>query len=469
MVRVRFAPSPTGKLHLGSARTAIFNWLYARHTGGKFILRIEDTDLSRSDNSYTESIIKDMRWMGLEYDEYYTQSGRFAVYREYTNRLLDENRAYYCICEREDIAARYSLKETAGEALKYDAFCRGRTVKPSGSYVIRLNIGEERKITFKDSIKGKITVNTGELDDFVIQKSDGTPTYNFAVVIDDALMAISHIIRGEDHITNTAKQIILYELLGFQLPIFAHLPLVMDKDRTPLSKRKGSINIESYRASGILPEALLNAIARLGWSHGNDEILSVDQMIDFFDIDRINKSAAVYDEEKMIWVNGKHMKSLSDSILKKHFEEFLEEAHLDKTGKMKNSDWLISAIGILKGRHTSLNSLFQEIRFFAEAETAEKFQIEDNAAGQLDSLLKNPDLMKSYSEARNIILSIQDFQNLSGLEHDLREISERNSVKFGDLIQVLRIIITGRTSSPDILSVIKLTGENVRERLNLSL
>ncbi len=461
MFRVRFAPSPTGKLHLGSTRTAVFNWLYARHTGGKFVLRIEDTDLKRSDEKYTVSILKDMKWLGMNYDELYKQSERFDIYNNYIEKLLSEGKAYYCSCGREEIAARYRLKGITEEAIKYDGFCRDKDIKPQKDCVVRLNIGEERYISFKDSVKGKITVNTKELDDFVIFKSDRTPTYNLAVVIDDALMQITHIIRGEDHITNTFKQLILYEILGFPFPVFAHLPLVMDKDKSPLSKRKGSINIEYYRSLGILPEALLNCIARLGWSHGNDEVLTVEQLIEYFDIDKLNKSNAVYDEEKMIWVNGKHIKIIDIEKLYYHFEEFLQEAGLEKKGKMLDKEWILKAVEILKGRHSLLKNLYEEIVLYSMPDYA----IEEKAGEILSQLLENKDIESAYKELRNHIISISNFDKTEGLEEKIRLISQNHSVKFGELMQVLRIKLTGKMSSPDTISVIRLLGEETKKRV----
>lgn len=460
MATVRFAPSPTGKLHLGSARTAVFNWLYARHTKGKMILRIEDTDLSRSEDAYTDSIIRDMKWMGMDYDEFFKQSDRFDIYRSKADELLKAGKAYYCTCTREELTARNS--ESGTEALKYDGHCRGRREKPEGTSVLRVDIGGERDITFKDLVKNRMTVNTKELDDFVIMKSDGSPTYNFAVVVDDSAMKMSHIVRGEDHITNTFKQIILYEYFKLPIPEFAHLPLVMGKDKSPLSKRKGSTNVESYRAMGILPAALLNAIARLGWSHGNDEIFTMEQLVEYFDLAKLNKSNAVYDEEKMVWVNGKHMKMTPAEKIAGYYDDFLAEAKLEKTGRMKDEKWFLQAVDLLKSRNNTLKTLHDEIAEFA----GDEFRPDETALAALKTLLEDPNMKKSADEMKASVLKTGGYDSFEALESDLKKISEANGVKFGDLVQVLRIRLTGKTKSPDIIAVMKLIGrENILKRM----
>lgn len=461
MATVRFAPSPTGKLHLGSARTAVFNWLYARHTKGKMVLRIEDTDLSRSEDVYTESIIKDMKWMGMDYDEFHKQSDRFDIYRSYADKLLQAGKAYYCTCTREELTARNS--EIGSEALKYDGHCRGRTQKPEGQHVLRVDIGGERFLTFKDLVKNKLSVSTKELDDFVIMKSDNSPTYNFAVVVDDALMKMTHIVRGEDHITNTFKQIILYEYFGFPIPEFAHLPLVMGKDKSPLSKRKGSTNVESYRAMGILPSALLNAIARLGWSHGNDEIFTMEQLVEFFDLEKLNKSNAVYDEEKMVWVNGKHMKSTPADKLIACMDECLKENGWSRSGKMTDSVWMTEAVELLKGRNTTLVALFKEISEFSGGEYA----LDDEAGKVLSGLLGDENMKKAAEETKTAVIKAGGYDSFEALEKDLKAIADNHAVKFGDLVQVLRVRLTGKTKSPDIIAVMKLLGkDNVIKRMS---
>lgn len=459
MQKLRFAPSPTGQLHLGSARTAIFNWLYARHTGGKFILRIEDTDLSRSQEEYTQSIIKDMQWMDMDYDEFYKQSERFSLYKTFIDKLLAEGKAYYCHCTRDDLIKRNQAKGICDEVTKYDGYCRDRNLPSGENAVVRIHIGPERDIIFKDVVKGRIAINTKELDDFVLWKSDGSPTYNFAVVIDDALMGVTTILRGEDHISNTAKQIILYEHLGFSLPTFGHLPMVFDTDRTPLSKRKGSTNIEYYRKQGILPEALLNYIARLGWSHGNDEIFMLEDLIRVFDITHLNKSNAVYDEKKMIWVNSKHMKLEPLEKIMKAFEVYLVDTNQPKVGRMQSESWLRDAIDILRTRNDTLKDLYQDMMTYALDDVTF-----DERAQELLPTLSTESMEKAFAEAREAILSTTSYDAM--LESKLREIAQRHGVIFKDLIQRIRIQLTGKTVSPDILAVMRLLSPVLERRLS---
>ncbi|NPV02724.1 MAG: glutamate--tRNA ligase [Brevinematales bacterium] len=461
MARVRFAPSPTGQLHLGSARTAVFNWLYARHTGGEFVLRIEDTDLNRSENQYTDSILADMKWMGMDHNEFYKQSDRFDIYRAHCNKLLETGHAYYCTCTRDDLIERNKQRGITDEITKYDGHCRGNMTVPDGQHVVRVNLGEERDIIFRDTVRNRIRVNTKELDDFVLWKGDGSPTYNFAVVIDDSLMKISHIIRGEDHITNTAKQIILYEYLGFPVPEWAHLPLVFDKDHTPLSKRKGSTNVDYYRRKGILPEALLNYIARLGWSHGDDEIFTVPQLIEYFSLEKLNKSNAVYDEDKMIWVNARHIKTIDIPTLIRHFGEFMAEAKLSPVERMNDAQWLAKAMEILRERNNTLEDLYNEMAAFATS----AYSIAPDAQAKLAELEAEPGVKDAYAQVAGIIRALPDYNTLDGLEEKLRAVSETTGVKFGKLVQTLRIRLTGKTVSPDIISVIKLLGEDLKKRL----
>lgn len=425
-IKVRFAPSPTGKLHLGSARTAVFNWLYARHTKGSFILRIEDTDLARSEEAFTKSIISDMAWLGMDYDEFYSQSDRFDIYREYAEKLVSSDRAY----------------------------------KDEES--IRLRTGEPREISFIDAVKGKISVFTAELEDFVIMKAGGTPTYNFAVVIDDALMGITHCIRGEDHITNTIKQLIVYDYLSFPPPVFAHLPLVMDADKTRLSKRKGSKDIEYYRSSGILPEALLNAIARLGWSHGNEEVFTIEELIEFFDISKISKSASIYDEEKMIWINGKHMKMQDTEKLYSHFTDFISSAGLELSGKMADGAWLKKAAGLLRGRHKTLKSLYDEIALYGGAGV-----LEASGPAAAGDLKLEPAVEKAFMQAVSYIRSLNDFSgDPVRIEQALKEIAAGNNLKFGELAPALRVALTGKTESPGLAVLVTLLGEDAKKRLS---
>lgn len=465
MAKVRFAPSPTGKLHLGNTRTAIYNWLYARHTKGTFVLRIEDTDKARSSEEFTLSVMNDMKWLGMDHDEFYKQSDRFDLYYSYIEKLLADGKAYYCTCEKEDLIERNHAKGIFDEATKYDGHCRNNHTKPDVPHVVRLDIGPERDIIFQDVVRKRIRVNTKELDDFVLWKSDGSPTYNFAVVIDDALMKISHVIRGEDHITNTAKQIVLYEYLGFELPIMAHLPLVFDTDHTRLSKRKGSTNIEDYRKRGLLPQAIINYIARLGWSYGNEEIFTVGQLVEYFDIEKLSKSNAVYDEDKMFWLNGKHIRMIAIDELANHFEVYIQSNGLEKAGRMTEPGWLTTALGTLRERNDSLETLYNEMLAYAEG----KYEMTPEAKAKFDELTAEDANKQAFEEARAAIDATISAGNFDDLEKDLRQIAERFQVKFGTLVQMLRIVLSGNLVSPDIISVIKLLGSSAINRLNAKL
>jgi len=464
MAKVRFAPSPTGRLHLGSGRTAVFNWLYARHTGGKFVLRIEDTDRARSKQEYTDSILADMKWLGMDYDEFYRQSERIEIYREYCEKLIAEGKAYRCDCTRDALVARVHEAAPDGDSdfgVRYDGYCRNRKVAAGKDAVVRLAIGGDRDIGISDVVKGKISVNTKELDDYVIWKSDDMPTYNFAVVIDDALAGIDTVIRGEDHITNTFKQIVLYEYLGFPLPKFAHLPIVMDKDHTKLSKRKASTFMADYRAKGILPSAVLNYIARLGWAFGNEEVFTVARLVEVFDIAKLSKSNAVYDEEKMVWLNGKHMKLVPMDELLLRFDEFLAEAGLPKAGKMADPSWLAFAVDACRGRNSTLRALYDELLNYAFPENP----MDEAAKANWERLSSDKAALSAFREARKWLLGLTEYSELPGAEAELRAIAERNGAKFGDLAGLLRSVLAGRTASPDLVTAVKLLGTDVRVRL----
>ncbi|MGC8764476.1 MAG: glutamate--tRNA ligase [Brevinematia bacterium] len=459
MVKVRFAPSPTGRLHLGSLRTALYNWLYAKHTGGKFVLRIEDTDTARSKEEYLASIIEDLKWLGLDYDEFYKQSERFDIYLQYAEKLVKERKAYYCTCEREDILKR----QGTDEVFSYDGFCRGRFEKPDRPYVIRLLVERGREINFFDQVKKELKINTDELDDFVIIKQDLTPTYNFAVVVDDAEMGITHIIRGEDHITNTFKQLIVYGALGFKPPEFAHLPLVFGKDRKPLSKRLGSTDVEYYKRTGIIPEALINAVARLGWGYKDVEIFTVDDLIEKFDIKGLNSSNAIYDEEKILFYNSRHIKQIEIEKLIKHFKEFVSSAGLILSGRMEDEKWLKKAILNLRERHSTLKTLYDEMLIFAIDEVRTEKSFED----ELNALLNTTKLKDAFDETREYLLKLENVELLERnvLEKALREIAEKYGVKFGDLVRLLRLKLCGSNKSPDIITVLYLLGEKLKKRL----
>ena len=330
-LRVRFAPSPTGYLHVGGARTALFNWLLARKQGGTFILRIEDTDVERSTQESVDAILQGMEWLGLDWDEGpFYQSSNFPLYKEYIQKLLDSGKAYKCYCSAEELEARREMAMKEGRKPKYDGTCRQRADHPADKpFVIRFRAPQEGSTSFDDLVKGVITFPNEELDDLIIQRSDGTPTYNFCVVIDDVIMRITTVIRGDDHVNNTPRQIQLYEALGFPVPRFAHVPMILGADKTRLSKRHGATSVIAYRDMGFLPEALVNYLVRLGWSHGDDEIFSREEMVQKFDIGNVGRSAGVFNPEKLLWLNAHYIKAGDPQRLAGLLLPFLAERGID--------------------------------------------------------------------------------------------------------------------------------------------
>src|SRR5687768_6829214 len=332
MIRTRFAPSPTGYLHIGGARTALFSWAYARRHGGKFVLRIEDTDLERSTAESTQAILDGMAWLGLDYDEGpFYQMQRLARYHEVADRLLRAGNAYYCYCSKEELDAMREQQRAAGLKPRYDGRWRhSKETPPAGvKPVVRLKNPIDGAVAFNDLVKGEIIVANSELDDLVLLRADGVPTYNFGVVIDDLDMNITHVIRGDDHVNNTPRQINIYNALGAPLPHFAHVPMILGQDGERLSKRHGAVSVMQYQEEGFLPEALLNYLARLGWSHGDEEKFSRDQLVEWFDLEHISKSPARFDPEKLKWLNAQHLKESDDVRLAELATLFLVQHGLD--------------------------------------------------------------------------------------------------------------------------------------------
>ena len=326
MIRTRFAPSPTGYLHLGSARTALFNWAYARRHGGKFILRVEDTDLERSTQESEQAIFDAMTWLGLDYDEGpFFQMKRLSRYREVGEQLLREGKAYWDYCSKEELEAMREAQLARGEKPRYDRRWRDskETPPPGRTPVLRFKNPLEGAVTWDDLVKGPITVSNDELDDLVLLRGDGVPTYNFGVVVDDVDMAMTHVIRGDDHVNNTPRQINLYMALGAALPAFGHVPMILGSDGQRLSKRHGAVNVMQYRDEGFLPEAMVNYLARLGWSHGDEEVFSREQLVQWFDLEHVSKSPARWDPDKLRWINGEYLRKRSPGEIIGH----LREAH----------------------------------------------------------------------------------------------------------------------------------------------
>ncbi|HDK17461.1 MAG TPA: glutamate--tRNA ligase, partial [Nitrospirae bacterium] len=316
-IRVRFAPSPTGFLHIGGARTALFNWLYAKHNNGTFVLRIEDTDRTRSTDEYIDAILEGMKWLGLDWDEGpFRQTGRFDIYRSYADKLITEGKAYYCYCSPEELDARRKEAMSKGQALKYNGKCRNLKEPVSGiTPVVRFRMPQEGQTIVDDLIKGSVSFENKQLDDLIILRSDGSPTYNLTVVVDDVDMEITHVIRGDDHLNNTPKQIQLYKSFGYPMPKFAHLPMILGSDKARLSKRHGATSVMAYYEMGYLPDALVNYLVRLGWSYGDREVFTREELIKYFSFENVGKAAAVFNPEKLLWLNSQYIMNSSSEKL----------------------------------------------------------------------------------------------------------------------------------------------------------
>ncbi|HXF66361.1 MAG TPA: glutamate--tRNA ligase, partial [Burkholderiales bacterium] len=360
MVRTRFAPSPTGYLHIGGARTALFSWAYAKKHGGTFILRIEDTDRSRSTQESVQAILDGLAWLGLDYEGPYRQMDRLARYREIAEQLIAKGAAYYCYASKEELEALREAQRARGEKPRYDGRWRPENAKrlglkppPGATPVVRFRNPEQGEVSFCDLVKGPITVANDELDDLVLLRADGVPTYNFGVVVDDLDMGITHVIRGDDHVNNTPRQINIFRALEAPLPRFAHVPMILGADGERLSKRHGAVSVTQYRDEGYLPEALVNYLARLGWSHGDEEIFSREQLVEWFDLEHISASPARFNPEKLAWVNAQHLKSTDDAQLAALAAPFLAHAGCDPA----QGPPLAKVAALLKGRVSTLREL----------------------------------------------------------------------------------------------------------------
>lgn len=444
MLTTRFAPSPTGFLHVGGLRTALYSYLYARKNGGKFLLRIEDTDLKRNSEEAVIAIREAFNWCGLDYDGEVTyQSKRFDIYKEYIKKLLDDGKAYKCYMTKVELDELRAAQEAKKERPKYDGRYRDFTGTPPAGIepVIRIKAPLSGTIEFKDGIKGDMKFNCADiLDDFIIARSDGTPTYNFVVVIDDALMGVTHVIRGDDHLSNTPKQIILYEALGFNLPEFFHVAMINGSDGSKLSKRHGATDVMEYKAMGYLPEALLNFLVRLGWSHGDDEIFSMSDMLKYFDPHDINKSASTYNLTKLDWLNAHYIKTLPYERLADDMKFFgIDFRALDKGELLLNSLRERSKT-LVELKNSALNIINQPETYDEKA--VAKF-ITDDAKTLLNEF---------KDELEDKDLSAKEYEEMTMAFLDKR------GKKLKDIAQPIRIAITGGTVSPSIFEIIEVIG-----------
>jgi len=456
-IRTRFAPSPTGHLHIGGARTALFNWLYARHNNGTFILRIEDSDVERSTEESNKAILEGMRWLGLDWDEGpFYQSESFAKHRELAEGLLAKGLAYRCYCTAEDLTERRAAALKEGRPPMYDGRCRSAELKPDRPFALRFRVPEGRT-AFKDAIKGDISFENSDIEDLILLRSDGTPTYNLCVVIDDAEMGITDVIRGDDHINNTPKQILLYKALGFDVPGFAHLPMILGEDKTRLSKRHGATSVMAYRDMGILPEALVNYLARLGWSHGDDEIFSLEELKKNFTLENVGKSSGVFNSKKLLWLNQHYIQTTAPEGLLDIFLYQLKRQGFESADEKRT----IKIIKTLQSRSTTMEEMAIGACFYFkdsveyQEKAARKFLKTDNAE------LFNT-LIKALSELRE--------WNEANIEAIFTGIMEDTGLKLGKIAQPVRVALTGGTISPGIFETIEAMGmEMVLRRLNEAL
>lgn len=453
-VRVRFAPSPTGYLHIGGARTAIFNYLFARHHGGTFILRIEDTDVERSKKEYTEAILNSLRWLGVEWDEGpYFQSERMNVYREYLDLLIKRGKGYQCWCTPDELTLfkdslkkeKKKFKRSVVEENHPEWLSPREGIPP----VVIVETPTEGRIYYDDLIRGTISFPAEDVEDFIIWRSNDTPTYNFVVVVDDADMKITHVIRGDDHISNTPKQIVIYRALGFELPHFAHVPMILGPDKKRLSKRHGATSVEAYREAGYLPEALFNYLVRLGWSYGDQEIFTKEELIEKFDLSGVGKSPAVFNPEKLLWLNAEYIRASDHNRL---FQEIYDKLPPDQRSKLGTDPSFFKLIGLVKVRSRTLIELYENLRFYFEPypdsydeKGVRKFFSKKPVFDALCALYEEMDKMIHFNE--------------ENLEKAFRDVSERYNVKLRDLAQAVRLAVTGKTVSPGIFETLEILGK----------
>lgn len=446
-IRTRFAPSPTGYLHVGGARTALFSWLYARKHGGKFILRIEDTDLERSSQDSVDAILEGMTWLGLEYDEGpFYQTQRFDRYKEVIQQLLDQGDAYYCYCSREELDVLREQQMANKEKPRYNGKCR-HGAEDKGERVVRFKNPEQGEVIIDDLVKGRIVVANKELDDLIIARSDGTPTYNLTVVVDDMDMGVTHVIRGDDHVNNTPRQINILKALGAQLPIYAHVPMILGSDGARLSKRHGAVSVMQYRNDGYLPEALLNYLVRLGWSHGDQELFSVDEMVAYFDLEKVNVSASTFNTEKLLWLNHQYIMNSDPLHVARHLSWHLGQLGIDPS----NGPALAEVVKAQRERCKTLVEMAADSQYFYRdfdgyEEKAAKKSFKSEAVMVLQQLALQFNELASWEAA--------------SLHQVVLDTAEQLQLGLGKVAQPLRVAVCGSGVSPAIDITLALLGKH---------
>jgi glutamyl-tRNA synthetase len=460
MLRTRFAPSPTGYLHVGGARTALFSWAYARRHGGKFVLRIEDTDLERSTEDSKNAILESLSWLGIDWDEGpFFQMQRLARYKEVAEQLIAAGHAYRCWATKEELEALRERQRVRGDKPRYDGRWRPERAAAAGLKapadrppVVRFRTPEEGEVGWNDLVKGSISFPNAELDDLVILRADGVPTYNFGVVVDDLDMRITHVIRGDDHVNNTPRQIHIFRALAAKLPEFAHVPMILGADGERLSKRHGAVSVTQYRDEGILPEALLNYLARLGWSHGDEEVFSTTQFIEWFDLQHVSRSAAQFNPEKLAWLNQQHLKAAPDERLAE-----LVEPQLRRLGASpERGPALAAVVALLKERATTIVHL---------AEAATLFYLEPHpSAGLVEEHLT--ETVRPALRTLKARLAEAPAWNKVSISAAIKAALASSGLKMPQLAMPLRVMVTGRLQTPSIDAVLELLGrETVLARL----
>jgi glutamyl-tRNA synthetase len=452
MVRTRFAPSPTGYLHIGGARTALFCWAYAKKHGGTFILRIEDTDRERSTRESVEAILDAMQWLGLDYEGPYSQMDRLERYRMAAERLIAKDQAYYCYASRDELEALREQQRARGEKPRYDGRWRPENAKkhglkppPGAKPVVRFRNPETGEVTFNDLVKGPITVANGELDDLVLLRADGIPTYNFGVVVDDIDMAITHVIRGDDHVNNTPRQINIYRALGTSLPRFAHVPMILGTDGERLSKRHGAVSVMQYRDDGYLPEALVNYLARLGWSHGDEEMFTREQLVSWFDLEHISQSPARFNPEKLAWLNAQYLKGTDDARLAALAGLFLLRDGCD----LANGPPLARVAALLKERANTIEELADAAVYFYRAlEPSE----------ELKKQYYTPDVKPALTDLRERLAKIE--WKREAISEALKDVVASHKLKLPKIAMPLRVMVTGEAQTPSIDATLELIGRD---------
>ncbi len=443
----RFAPSPTGLLHVGGARTAIFNWLLARKNKGKFILRIEDTDRRRSTDENTRAILDAMIWLGLDWDdEPVYQHTRFDLYNQYIDKLLENGQAYHCDCAPEEVEAMREEARAKGLKPKYNGRCRERGLKPGPNTVVRLKAPLSGATVVNDMIKGTVSVENSEMDDMILRRADGTPTYNLAVVVDDSTMGVTHIIRGDDHLNNTPRQILIYNALGLPLPKFGHAPMILGPDKKKLSKRHGAVSVMEYEKEGFLPEAVLNALVRLGWSSGDREIFSRDELVEAFSTDNLGSSAAVFDREKLLWLNSHYIKEAAPEKL-----AALTAPLLAANGPAPDAAHLADVMPLLQPRAATLVELADKAACFVTPD--QDLEYDPKAVKKFLTEETKPHL----ANLRTALAEIDPFTQ-AAMEEAVKAYLDEHQIKFKLLAQPIRVAITGVTASPGLFETMEVMG-----------